>query len=154
MYASPQAYMYDTLSGLYRRYKVIGGRVTLKFNTVSSGPVWYAVRIHAPGDATDITGDFISDVKELPRTQVITHSNGAPTQELKFDYKVWEVAGITKQQFDANIEDYSALVGASPARIPFMEVAIAGPSTSGAGVVDFEIEFDCHFWSPILVPDA
>ncbi len=154
MFGQPQPYMFDTLATLYRRYKVTGGRVRLDFNTVSSGPVWYCTRIHAPGDASTIQGNALTDIVERPRTVVKTHSNGAPTQSLEFDFKVWEIAGITKSQFEANIEDYSALVSASPSRIPFMEVAIAGPATTGVGMVTLHVDFDCHFWSPILVEDA
>ncbi len=154
MYGQVQAYMFDTLSGLYRRYKVDGCRIRIRFLAYSSYPTYCGLRVHAPGDASDITGLDLTAVIERPRTHVLANTTGAPPAEVSFSIDFAELCGMTKAQFYNNIEDYAALVSASPARIPFLECAVASSYASAVGNVEWHVEFDARFWSPILVPDA
>ncbi len=150
-----QPFGFDQMAALYARYKVHKVRVrveTFRLGTVTL-PATQVIGIFPPG-STQTTLNVVTAMSMGENFNVSTKvhlpSVIAPVVfETTLD--IATIAGLTKKEFEANIEDYSALVSASPTRFPILEVNLApNLTTEGddhASVVT--LTFVAEFWQRI-----
>lgn len=146
-----QPYGYDTLATLYNRYKVV--RVDMELALVYNGGVQNSIIsgvVLPPGTSATIAGSVYSIVSEKPRTMsipVVGGTNmGCPFVKQRFD--IADLSGLTRQELQANVEDYSAAVTAAPSKTVSFEVAACGVQTTTATSTKVLATFVFHaeFW--------
>jgi hypothetical protein len=139
-----QPYGFDTLATLYERYKVLATHVEISaMYTGSIQNCFVGLIMLPPGEAATIAGSTVEIVSEKPRAialPVVGGTNaGMITVSQDFDMKT--AAGLSAVEFKANVEDYAALVTASPSRLPRLEVAVADFATTTASSLKFRFDF-------------
>jgi len=65
--------------------------------------------------------------------------------EVKFDIPIDVIEGITKQQFDADINLYQAVISANPLLNPFVTFAAASSATANF-IATVRVEYICDLW--------
>lgn len=141
--ATHQPYGFDQLSVFYRRNKVRAVRVS--FTAIVKGTeVGHSVRLYLlwqPPESTltinAVTFAF-STLADHPQVEVLEllsgTARGIRTYSRTID--IARLAGLTRQEFDANTTTFAALLGASPTQICKLGLAVDSESTSGAQSVD------------------
>ncbi len=146
-----QPYGFDQYAGFYRRYKVVGFRARLEITGASStGLVVYAARVTPPGVTVDIAADTVDEVMERPGTLSgwANPTTATTPVVLSFNMRLTDIAkicGVTPQQYAADVSEYSAAVGASPSRVPELQLAAASASGSAVMYVLVKLEYDVEF---------
>lgn len=152
-----QPYGFDQMAALYGRYKVYSVTISL---TVSKGTdaqnTMYAhALIQNPSGGATLTGLSGGDVEERPNGVTWVVGNIPVHWNAHFDIST--LCGINKREFEANVEDYAALVSASPARIATMQLAVSNAASAQTSKgVDWRvlIEYDCVFFQRITQADS
>ncbi len=64
--------------------------------------------------------------------------------------------GLTKQEYEANVEDYNALVGASPSRLLGLELAVTNTNAGTASSIRAigRLTFDVVYFQPTPVAQS
>lgn len=149
-----QPYGFDQLSPLYQKYKVT--HVTFKIRmlptlstnfTFSGGLVWCVVPVNSVYDPSSSATEF---VLEKPGGGILCGSSVNPVNHT-MSIPIHQAAGITKQQFNADVEDYSSLVTASPAKIPVLRIA-AWSTAATAQYTDWfvEVHYQVEFYDRLI----
>lgn len=108
-----------------------------------------------PANTNSLSGANFWDVFEQPGTSAV---HLPPTGERRgiftADLPMAAVVGLTQAQFSDNIEDYSALITASPARTPWLRIAAccyANGGTSQTCQVFIRLKFHATFWDRVTL---
>lgn len=112
-----QPYGRDQLAGLYGRYKVKKCTIDVSFTNPSAGAcLGCAVLVVNPSNGATLAGSLYDKIKERPLTWVKILNEGGGTQIVRFrkTFSMYKLLGVTKQQFDADVGIYDALVGNNP----------------------------------------
>ncbi len=151
-----QPFGFDQMASLYARYKVhkvhIRVETTADVSTMARAAA-QVIGIFPPG-STQTTLNVLSAYSMGENFNVSTKlvPSAAVTPTIfQTTLDVATIAGLTKKEFEANIEDYSALVTASPTRFPFMEVNLA-PTVAAIGsdyMSGVTLTFVAEFWQRI-----
>ncbi len=156
-----QPYLRDTLAAQYGRYRVNAAYWELEFAngtytaaTVESGII--TVRLIMPGDSTTIGASTTSVAAEKPLTwsKMIVPNTPAGHAVFTGGGPIHQLLGIPKQQYEANLEDYAALVSASPSRVLSLEVAVAFQSVSMTARGFGRIMYDVEYFQPVPVAQS
>ncbi len=152
-----QPFGFDQMAALYARYKVHKVRIEVETATnvagSTSGQAVQVIGIFPPGSAQttlNVTTALSMGENFNVSTKVIHPQAVLPTRFVS-ELDIATIAGLTKKEFEANIEDYSALVSASPTRFPFLEVNLA-PNTAASGIYFYSsvtLTFVAEFWQRI-----
>lgn len=146
-----QPYGWDQMAALYRFYKVIGFKYKVTgINYVGSTACALVVRPVPVNENAGMNPASLYTVLERPDTRVRYLVAGAgypPSIEGNVD--IPKLMGVTQEQFDADVSEYAALCTAAPSRYPYLQVAVAGSSTSASAYVVIEVEYIVHFWQRI-----
>jgi hypothetical protein len=144
-----QPYGFDQMAALYSRYKVTAVNILLTgLPIVLTGDcVFLHLLIQNPDGARSLTGVLGSSVEEFPNGASIPVTSVAATWQQKF--QMHTLSNISKREYDANVEDYSAAVGANPARMPTLSIAASALGTSDACLFHLVIEYECVFFGRV-----
>ncbi len=149
-----QPFGFDQMAALYARYKV--HKVHILVETIPSavtGAAHQVVAIFPPGSTQTTTGALVAgNMGENfnVSTQMVIGNAVAPVK-YQTTLDISTIAGLTKSEFLANVEDYSALVTASPVRYPFLEVNNA-PAIAGQGgnfYYNVTLTYVAEFWQRV-----
>ncbi len=149
-----QPFGFDQMAALYARYKVHKVRIRVEtIQTTTSTGASQVVGIFPPGSTMTtlnvLTAQTMGENFNVS-TKVMHPLSTSPTV-YSTTLDIATIAGLTKREFEANIEDYSALVSASPVRYPFLEVNLA-PLALGNGDAYSScvtLTFVAEFWQRI-----
>jgi hypothetical protein len=154
-----QPYGFDTMATLYDRYKVLSCDVDL--TACYTGGIqnsFLGVIQLPPGEVATIAGSTVEIVSEKPRAIAvpIVGGTGAGSPQVIQHLAMPVCCGLTAPEFKANVEDYAAVVGASPSRIPKLEVAVADFSTTTTASVKlrFDILFHAEFFDRTVLAQS
>ncbi len=119
-----QPYGYDQMAALYGRYKVHKVTVAIKWFSPSSPGTVAAFALHPPEDTTTIasTTGYLTASKSNVSTNIQAGVPLGPPNSWSKTYNLHEVLGLSKQEFESNVEEYSALISANPGRMPLLEL--------------------------------
>jgi hypothetical protein len=89
-------------------------------------------------------------------THIIVPSSGRALVSVKGGGPLHKLLGITREEYESNTEDYSALVGASPARVLGLEVALINLDTNDAEFVRgiARLAFMVHYYQPTPIAQS
>jgi hypothetical protein len=122
-----QPYGRDQMAALYGKYKVLDFSVAIDTNvSTGSGPQAIIIQMlhQPPTGGIDLAGVSGSLSAARPNvTSMLPGFNVRDHYERKF--RMHELLGITKKEFDADVEDYAALVGANPAQMPTLKFYVS-----------------------------
>ncbi len=158
--AGHQPYGFNTLETLYRRYKVDRVDVAIKFIAYDTSTIhMQALAMIIPPNATYTTSAVTLAValeKPMTATAVIDPASAHTTAVIRQSFPMYELIGVTKAQFDANVEDYQALCTASPARVPTLLVNVANLSSAVATAIKTEVTlmFHCEFFERVILSQS
>ncbi len=146
-----QPFGFDQLAALYQRYKVNKVKVMVQSDGGSSAAGFQVLAVLPPG-STQTTLNLLTagQFGENFNGSTIRLSNNSVVPivyERTFD--IAEVAGLTKSEMAANIEDYSALVTASPTRVVTMEVNYAPDLAAQTVFHHVTLVFVAEFWQRV-----
>ncbi len=128
-----QPYGFDQVTNLYSRYRVDKAKVRIDFRCSVSAYPALIIQTVPPGVTSVITGVAINELAERPNCVAIPANNFGSTWERTFDMS--QVTGTTKREYELNVEDYTALVTANPARMPLMRIGCASTAdVTGEGL--------------------
>lgn len=132
-----QPYGFDQLTPFYRRYRVNGAKVTIRFFDQSTDGcrVGYKARNHLDLYATAFS--TASEIRETPNNQIKVISSGGKASS-KFVNKYFTnhvLNGVSKIKYAVD-DSYAADVTASPVNRNWLDVLCSGPvdNTSGQNV--------------------
>ncbi len=121
-----QPYGFDTLASIYTKYKVFAITAEISFSDPSADGLIVSVAFQSPGNPITITGASPDTVMERPGTWSQRLNNtGSQTAVLKQHFPLWQLAGCTKMQFEADIDVYSSATSNNPNRTPYIRIAVA-----------------------------
>ncbi len=121
-----QPYGRDQMALLYNRYKVTKITVNVIFSDPSADGLFVVIMQSPPSQSVTLTGKNLGDASEKPNT-IIKYLNDSGSQIVnmgKQTYPMYKLAQVTPLQYKANLEDFAALTGVSPAKRPFLRIAI------------------------------
>lgn len=146
-----QPYGYDQMAALYSKYKVLG--VDLQITSASTGaqPSMIFVLGQSPTGGVSLSGANAGLTTSRPNVAAYPCSAvGGPVSTYRRNFAIHELLGVTKQEFDSNVEDYTALVNANPAQMPTIQVAESTMgSTTSATVHYILMTFTVQFFGRI-----
>lgn len=76
---------------------------------------------------------------------------------MKASVPIQAAVGMTNQQFNSNIEDYSALVSTNPTRVPILSFAIASSATGGTSqtaIAYIKLIYHATLWDRVQIASS
>ncbi len=110
-----QPYGRDTLATIYDRYRVRAVTIELIMVSPKVPCVAIGVLLRNPTQTSTLLGAQAPVVREWPNARVFTLTDtGSQRQIFKHTFNMWEVAGVTRLQFDADYGIFDALSTNNP----------------------------------------
>lgn len=150
IYSTHQPYGWDQMSALYRRYKVIGFKLTVTaYNMNATKPCHLIVRPVPVNENKTIDSTYLETCMEWPAVNDIPcAAAGGPMTRRTFVADIPRLLGITQEQYLADTSRYSADVTASP-QFAYYQVAAAGPDNTSYLDVSMRVEYVVQFWQRV-----
>ncbi len=125
-----QPYGYDQMTPLYGKYKVLSAEVEFQVPCTAAqgagaGSIGVLCQAQPPTGAGTLTGNNGFNMAERPNVEFFwANQTGAPAVTWKKRYDIARILGITDAEFNANIEEYAALVSANPTQMTTLNIAV------------------------------
>lgn len=121
-----QPYGYDQLATLYKKYKVNGALLEVVFTDPDQDGMFVAVQLQTPSASdTALTNKSSAVLREQPMTVVRTIQNSGKQRAVIKQYiPLSTVSGITKLQFMADADLFSAVTTTNPVTVPRAQIAV------------------------------
>lgn len=144
-------YGWDQAVAYYRQYKVRKAvvKITTNPNSSTNDTDWVVLRVLPPGATSTMSGTLTSQL-ERPGQRTISQAAGATPQTIEFTVDFAELAGVTKQQFDNDISEYSAAVTAAPNRAFILQMASASAQVAHTVNAIVSVTYIVDFWQRIV----
>lgn len=151
-----QPYAFDQMALLYRKYKVTAVLVECKYNDPSADGMFVAVQIQPPQSPATITGKRKEELSEQPMSVVRSINNsGNQKGVIRQFVPISTVSGLTKLQFQADVDLFTAQTTASPTAIPYLRVAVGTDrATSSTMIITLKITFYSTFYERIVLDQS
>ncbi len=152
-----QPYGYDQLATLYNRYKVNAVLVTTVFTDPSEDGLVVAAQFQSHNNAYDMVGKTPRQLKEQPMSVTRTINNsGSQKVTVKQFFGIHTVSGLTKLQFDADNDIFTASVNLSPSIQPRYHIGICSDRlTAGASMIArTSITFYSKMYDRRILPES
>lgn len=145
-----QPYGWDQMAALYRRYKVVGFKLTVTpLNMSATQPVHLLVRPVPVNENKTLDSTLLETCLEWPAvTQIPCPAAGGPIKQRTFVADIPRLLGITKEQYLADTSRYSADVTTTP-QFAYYQLAAAGPSNTAYVDVSMKVEYIVQFWQRV-----
>lgn len=152
-----QPYGFDQLTLLYRKYKVYGVTITVRFSDPTADGQVCGAMITAPGSVTTLAAQTLTSAIEKPfvATKVINNT-GSQSATIRQFIPMYKAIGVTKLEFDANTEDFTGdTAGPSPVQQPKLRVAAANTAVAGIACnAQITLEYHAAFWDRKVLPQS
>lgn len=147
-----QPYGFDQLAALYRNYKVNAVLINVQFYDPSADGTVVAMELIPPGGTGTLAGKEVGFIRERPMAIVRTLNNtGSQRVNIKQYVPISTVSGVTPLQFKSNQEDFQALVGANPVKMPRLQLAACSPDGTAKTVrARVSFVFYCTFFERVI----
>lgn len=126
-----QPYGRDQLAALYQRYKVhhVKVEITLLPQLVTTSVRALAMSLQTPEGGLSTTGLDVGFFDEKPGSEVFWQDSR--TRHIVREIPIHTLCSVNQDEFNANTEDFAALVSASPAKIPTLHLSAASTDANG-----------------------
>lgn len=125
----PQPQGWDQYKAIYVKYKVVAVTLEVTFTNPSTSGLIVACQLSNPNDTITLTGTSAqtSDSRYNVEQRYL-NDTGSQQVTIKRRFPMEDLLGITPEMFRGDDQNFSAVIGANPARVPFVRVAIADVS--------------------------
>ncbi len=149
--ATHQPYGWDQMAALYRFYKVVGCHIKVTFASQYAANTTYVLFRPVPvNENFTMQAVDVAQAAEKPHTRTfIAAAPGGPVLTFEHEVDIPKQLGVTREQFDADVSEYSAAVTAAPNRYAYCQLGAAGANNSVYGEALIEIVYTIHFWQRI-----
>lgn len=131
---------YDQVATVYDKYKVFGCKVHIVFTNPSQDGLFVGVRFAQHGQIDYMDGETTSSARMKKWTTVKPMNNtGSQVWSYNRYFNIASVEGLTKLQFNADIDNYSKEFGFQPTNKPYIGVAVANTQDTTAATIAYQI---------------
>jgi hypothetical protein len=149
-----QPYGFDQMMTLFRRFKVLKTRVEIHAVNVptSNNPCIGIIRLSPPNSTllTSTTSNAYNVFGEKPQCSIIFFPATPVVQVTKWvrNVDMAEICGLSRAEFDANVNDYAGTAALSPANIVTLGLNTANVSSAGDQAVQYfvNLRFTVEFF--------
>lgn len=149
-----QPFGYDQITPFYARYLVDKVEVDITFSDPQGDGLYVGVFAKNFNDPATLTGASISQAMERPTVfQAPLNNTGSQTVKFRRIFKIHELMGLTKQQYESAWSQTSALVSANPSVVPYLSMAVADANASSPALVckaTIELKMHCVFFDRLM----
>lgn len=138
---------FDVMASIYKRYKVNGVRVTLRvYDPETIDFITLGYMLTNPSNPSEsIANQTVDDVTEKQQSgTVLVSGTGNQYKEFKFFLPINKVAGVTKLQFKADPDNFTAVGTGDPGNLCKFQFAAADPKGGSSGSVKVNIILDYY----------
>lgn len=129
-----QPYAFDQLAILYKKYKVTGVLAEIIYSDPTEDSIVVGVTIQPPDSLKQLTTQFPEQVREQPMSVTRTINNsGKQVGNIKQYIPISSISGLTKLQFQADVDTFTSVVGSNPLATPFLRLAVANDRGTATG---------------------
>lgn len=148
-----QPYGFDTMSALYRKYKVNGCLVELTFSDPSADGTVVAATIQPPAGTKVLQNEDVSEVKERPYTFTRSiNDSGSQNKYVKSYVPIAALSGLTPLQFKSDMDIYAANMGANPAAIPKLRIAASNQRSNSQDIqCSVKLTYYCQVYDRVTL---
>jgi hypothetical protein len=145
-----QPYGWDQCAALYRRYKVLGFKLTvMALNMNATKPVHLVMRPVPVNENKSIQDTYLENCLEWPSIHDFpVASAGGPISKKTIVVDIPKLLGITQDQYIADTSRYSADVTSAP-QYGYVQVGVAGSDSAAYADVTIRIEYVVQFWQRV-----
>lgn len=144
-----QPYGWDQMASLYRYYKVVGCSYKITGLAYPDKNLVLAVRPVPVNENLSIANTAFDTVHERPGTKLAYAQFGGPIPSISGVVDIPKQLGISREQFEADVSEYSAAVTAAPSRYCYIQVAVAGTDTTSFMRVVIECTYTVNYWQRV-----
>lgn len=149
-----QPLYYDTMSLVYKRYKVTGVSIDVLWTDPQADGVVCAMCIQPSSEVYSVAGKSVGVLDEQPMSVVrYLNDSGSQNTRVKQFVPIYQIEGMTKSQFNGQADgDYTAVTTTNPAKVPYLRMGAASLSgTSGVGVTAIvKLTYHVRFYERII----
>lgn len=149
---------FDQMASFYNRYKVLSAKIHLHATDPSiDGLRMIYVILNPSNTAESLTGDSRDVVAELQQSGWFDMNNsGKQTYDKRASLPIWKVSGLTKLQFDADPDNFTAPVTGDPGSLVQFAWAMCDLNQNGAGacIVTFTVDYKVQFYARKFLPQS
>jgi len=141
--AGHQPFYYDQMVACgYQRYRVDYVSIKIRAMSPNNPDVGLQVQLDAwNGAAGTLTGISWNTANERPQNWYLAPGTTIGYKDLNLEkISIAKLQGMTTRELQTNVEDYTAVVTANPARSPYLRLAAINTSGSNAGTIDCTVE--------------
>ncbi len=145
-----QPYGWDQASALYRRYKVLGFKMTVTaYNMNATKPVHLIMRPVPVNENKNIQDTYLETCLEWPSiVDIPVAAAGGPMARRTMSVNIPKLLGITKEQYLADTSRFSADVTAAP-QYAYVQLGVAGSDSAAYADVTVRVEYIVQFWQRV-----
>jgi len=148
--ATHQPYGFDQMATLYRFYKVENCYMRFTVANMSTTPCYFFVREVPVNENFSMTAGEAALITEKPNVRSYhVPALGGPVVKHEVNIDIPKVLGVTRQMFEADVSEYSALCTAAPNRYAYVQVGVAGSANTSYCEVMVEVGYTVKFWQRI-----
>jgi len=145
-----QPYQFDQIKTMYGTYLVHKCDWTITFFGAAVTGLWVGVSIYNTIGGTSVAGFTLDAIKERNLTKMIPlPSTGEQKVTLSGSTNLWDIFGVTKEQYLAEPQAYGSAVSGNPAYSVQLECVLVDPAarTSASVLVDADLNFKSQLWA-------
>lgn len=117
-----QPIQWDQVRVMYQKYIVHKADVTVVFNNPLYDGLLVGFRVRSVNNTVPTSGRTLADIGEMDNTRSLWINNtGSQSRTFKFSVNPWNVAGLTRDQYLNDRQDYQAATNVNPSWICYLE---------------------------------
>lgn len=140
-----QPYGWDQMAALYNNYKVVGCRMEVTVSNNTSENCVTLVRSCPVNENTNLNNVSMLSA-ERPGVDLLFTAPGQPIAHWSKTFDIPALCGVSKEQYQADVSQYSAAVTAAPSRYAFVQIATQASATSTQVSVTIRVFYRVQFW--------
>lgn len=150
---------FDQIANFYYRYKVVGCKIQLSLFAPTADNFIGVMSVRNPSAySTSIAGMQPAEAAELQQSSTMFYLSTTGKREVKktFYVPISQISGLTKLQFRADPDNFTAPVTANPGNLCGFEFAIADAANGSSGSCRYHIRLTYYtqFYQRKILPQS
>lgn len=122
---------YDQLADTYGKYKVFAVGVNIEFSDPSIDGLHYGCQIQSSDSTNQVFGLKLGSLqsKKWAVTKALNNTGSQVSRYSRY-FPMHKLEGLTKNQYNGDVSEYTANFNANPTKIPFIRIAIVNTAST------------------------
>jgi hypothetical protein len=135
---APQPYGFDQMAALYAKYKVLAFTLELEADPSGTASVTFcqilSLLYQPPSGGVTLAGANGALTAARPNVATVFMGNALSNRPASYRryMPMQDILGVSKQEFDSNVEEYAAAVAANPVQMPTIQIGLSTVTSQGA----------------------